>query len=49
MGEMEQERLWLRAADFYSENDIELRLGQPVTAIDRAAKTVTVGGESAAL
>ncbi|WP_112310117.1 NAD(P)/FAD-dependent oxidoreductase [Pseudogemmobacter bohemicus] len=46
MGEMEQERLWLRSPEFWAENNIELRLGQPVTAIDRAAKTVTVGGET---
>jgi len=46
LGEMEEERLWLRAPEFYTENGIELRLGQPVTAIDRAAKTVTVGGET---
>ncbi len=45
LGEMEEERLWLRGAEFYAENAIDLRLGQPVTAIDRAAKTVTVGGE----
>jgi len=46
MGQMEQERLWLRSAEFYSENKIELRLGQPVTAIDAAAKTVTLGDEN---
>ncbi|GAB1361866.1 FAD-dependent oxidoreductase [Rhodobacter sp.] len=45
MGEMEEERLWLRAPDFYAENNIDLRLGQPVTSIDRTAKTVTVGGK----
>lgn len=45
MGQMEQERLWLRSTEFYAENQIDLRLGQPVTAIDTAAKTVTVGGE----
>ena len=44
MGEMEEERLWLRAPEFYAENAIDLRLGQQVTAIDRAAKTVTAGG-----
>ena len=44
MGEMEEERLWLRAPEFYAENAIDLRLGQQVTAIDRAAKTVTTGG-----
>lgn len=46
LGEMEEERLWLRTPEFYAENGIELRLGQPVAGIDRAAKTVTVGGEA---
>jgi len=46
MDEMEEERLWLRAPEFYAENAIGLRLGQQVTGIDRAAKTVTVGGET---
>ncbi|NGM43944.1 FAD-dependent oxidoreductase [Rhodobacter sp. SGA-6-6] len=46
LGEMEEERLWLRAPDFYAENGIELRLGRPVAGIDRAAKTVTVNGEA---
>ncbi len=45
MGEMGAERLWLRAPDFYADHKITLRLGQPVTAIDRAARTVTVGGD----
>ncbi len=45
MGEMDEERLWLRAPEFYAEQDIVLRLGQPVTAIDRAAKTVHLGEE----
>ncbi|MCF1707748.1 FAD-dependent oxidoreductase [Tabrizicola sp. J26] len=45
LGEMEMERLLLRSPDFYVENEIELRLGQPVSAIDTAAKTVTIGGE----
>jgi 3-phenylpropionate/trans-cinnamate dioxygenase ferredoxin reductase component len=44
-GEMEEERLWLRSADFYAEQDITLRLGAPVTAIDAVARTVTVGGD----
>ncbi len=43
MGEMEQERLWLRNPDFWAANQIELRLGQAVTAIDRVAKTVSLG------
>ena len=45
MGEMDEERLWLRGPDFYTEHDITLRLGTPVTAIDPAAKTVTVGDD----
>lgn len=44
MGEMEAERLWLRSPEFYTENAIDLRLGAPVTAIDAAEKTVTIGG-----
>ncbi len=43
LGEMDAERLLLRSADFYAEQNITLRLGAPVTAIDRAAKTVTLG------
>ncbi len=45
LGEMEEDRLWLRAPEFWAENNVELRLGQPVSAIDPTAKTVTVGGE----
>ena len=45
MGEMEAERLWLRGADFYSDNAIILKLGYKVTAIDPAARTVTLGTE----
>jgi 3-phenylpropionate/trans-cinnamate dioxygenase ferredoxin reductase component len=45
LGEMGAERLWLRSAEFYADHDITLRLGQPVTAIDAAAQTVTVGGD----
>jgi 3-phenylpropionate/trans-cinnamate dioxygenase ferredoxin reductase subunit len=44
LGEMEVERLYLRPEAWYAENRIALRLGQPVEAIDRAARTVTVGG-----
>ncbi len=46
LGEMEEERLWLRSADFYAENTIDLRLGAKVSAIDPASKTLTVGNES---
>ncbi|NHX28123.1 FAD-dependent oxidoreductase, partial [Escherichia coli] len=45
LGEMEAERLYLRPEAFYAEHDIRLITGQPVTAIDRAAKTVTVGDQ----
>lgn len=45
MGEMEEERLWLRGAEFYADHAITLKLGQKVTAIDPRAKTVTVGAE----
>ncbi len=45
LGEMEMERLWLRGAEFYAEQNITLRLGQRVTAIDTAARTVTLGGD----
>ena len=45
MGEMAEDRLWLRAPEFYAENAITLRLGTPVAAIDRGAKTVTLGDE----
>ena len=46
MGEMDAERLWLRSAEFYAENDITLRLDRRVTAIDTVAKTVSLGSET---
>ena len=45
MGEMDEERLWLRAPEFYAEQNIALRLGEPVTEIDPKAKTVSLGAE----
>ncbi|MBT0957341.1 FAD-dependent oxidoreductase [Alphaproteobacteria bacterium KMM 3653] len=45
LGEMEVERLFLRPAAFYADQNITLRLGAPVTAIDPAAKTVSLGDE----
>ena len=45
LGEMGQERLWLRSADFYAGQNITLRLGAAVTAIDAGARTATVGGD----
>ena len=48
LGEMEEERLWLRSAEFYAEQGIELRLGARVEGIDTAARVVTVAGEAMA-
>lgn len=45
LGEMEEERLWLRAPEFWEQQAITLKLGTKVSAIDTAAKTVTVGDE----
>ncbi len=42
LGEMAQERLYLRPADFYAEQNITLRLDTRVTGVDRAAKSVTL-------
>lgn len=46
LGEMALERLYLRPPEFYAEQQIALRLGQPVTAINPAARSVTLGGEA---
>ena len=45
LGEMEEDRLWLRGPEFWAENGVDLRLGQAVTDLDPTARTVTVGGE----
>ncbi|MGO4914343.1 NAD(P)/FAD-dependent oxidoreductase [Pseudogemmobacter sp. W21_MBD1_M6] len=45
LGEMELERLYLRPEQFYADQNITLRLDAPVTAIDPAAKTVTIGAD----
>jgi 3-phenylpropionate/trans-cinnamate dioxygenase ferredoxin reductase subunit len=42
LGEMAEERLYLRPASFYADYDITLRLSTRATAIDAAAKTVTL-------
>jgi 3-phenylpropionate/trans-cinnamate dioxygenase ferredoxin reductase subunit len=45
LGEMGADRLTLRSAEFYAEQDIALRLGVAVTGIDPAAGTVRLGDE----
>lgn len=46
MGEMEEERLYLRPATFYDDQNITLKIGAPAEVLDPATKTVTVGGEA---
>jgi 3-phenylpropionate/trans-cinnamate dioxygenase ferredoxin reductase subunit len=46
MGDMTQERLLLRPAAFYDENDIQLRMKTRVDAIDAAKQTISVGVET---
>lgn len=46
LGDMELERLYLRAPSFWADQNITLKLGAPVTSIDRTARTVRVGGET---
>ncbi|MEO6299228.1 MAG: FAD-dependent oxidoreductase [Paracoccaceae bacterium] len=48
LGEMDEERLWLRGPEFYAEQSIVLRLGEPVTEIDPRAKTIKLGDETIA-
>jgi 3-phenylpropionate/trans-cinnamate dioxygenase ferredoxin reductase subunit len=45
LGKMERDRLYLRPESFYAEQEITLKLGTPVTAIDPAAQTLTVGDD----
>ena len=45
LGEMEEDRLYLRPKAFYDEHNITLRLGAAVDAVDTKAQTVTVGGD----
>jgi len=45
LGEMSAERLYLRPERYYSDAGIDLRLGTPVTGIDRAARAVMLGDE----
>lgn len=45
LGYMALERLFLRPESFYTENEIEIRAGTTVTAIDTGARTVRMGDE----
>jgi 3-phenylpropionate/trans-cinnamate dioxygenase ferredoxin reductase subunit len=46
LGDMAQERLYLRPAEFYADQDIALRLDTRVVAIDPAARAITMSGEA---
>ena len=46
MGEMVEERLYLRPPSIYDDKGIGLRLGAPVDTIDVRKKTVTIGDDS---
>lgn len=46
LGEMEQERLYLRPEHYYSDAGITVRTNATVDAIDPAAKTISVDGET---
>ncbi len=48
LGEMDLERLYLRAPSYWQEQDVTLKLGKRVTAIDPAARTLTLGDETIA-
>ena len=43
MGKSGKEKLYALPADWYAEHNVELRLGETVTGIDRAAKQVGAG------
>lgn len=46
LGKMGLERLYLRAPSFWEAQSVTLKLGTEVTAIDRAAKILRVGGKT---
>ena len=48
MKEMTLEQLHLRPERFYTDNDITLRLGERVVAIDRAARQIHIGDDTVA-
>ena len=46
LGEMALERLYLRSEEVYRDQNIELRLGTQVTAIDPVAQVISLGAET---
>lgn len=46
LGEMEAERLWLRAPEFWADQGINMMLGSPVRSIDTRTQTVIVGDQA---
>ncbi|MEQ8730454.1 MAG: FAD-dependent oxidoreductase [Marinovum algicola] len=46
LGEMALDRLYLRPPSFWQAQEVDMRLGTSVDAIDLAAKTVAVGGDN---
>ncbi|MEO1656513.1 MAG: FAD-dependent oxidoreductase [Pseudomonadota bacterium] len=46
-GELDKERLFFKPKEWYTDQDVSLRLGEKATSIDRDARTVTLeGGEA---
>ncbi|HEX6487008.1 MAG TPA: FAD-dependent oxidoreductase [Nocardioidaceae bacterium] len=45
MGDDELESAFVHPPDWYDEQDVDLRLGAPVTAVDPASRTVSAGAE----
>ncbi len=48
LGDMDLDRLFLRPASWYADNDVTLRLGVRVDSIDRDAKTIQIDGDALA-
>jgi 3-phenylpropionate/trans-cinnamate dioxygenase ferredoxin reductase subunit len=46
LGKADRETIFVHPQDWYAEHDVELRLGTQVTGIDRAAREVSVAGDS---
>ena len=46
LGKVERDSVYVHPADWYAQHDVDLRTGVTVTAIDRAAATVTTSGPS---